>query len=659
MKIKNMTLRTQLNGIILSILALSFIGSVWINSINSQHFINEQLASHAQDTATSLGLSLSDPLFNEETIVVEATINAIFDRGFYHHITLESIEGEVIYQRIINNKPEEVPAWFINLFPLTAPEKTSMIDTGWTVGGVLKVQSHTGIGYTQLWKSTNDITHATLIIFVFALLLAYLLLQKMYRPIKAISLQAAAIQKRQFIMIKEIPNALELKNFVIAMNKMVSNIKSTFDELTKEATETHNAAYIDQQTGLENRRAFIDAMDALLAESAQHRGYIMMVRISGLSELNKNQGYQAGDNLVKQLIEQITFACKADTELKLFRVSGSEFCLFLENYLQNKIQEFVTELIQQVNGRIEYNEESKLAFGCINFTSGELFADVMYQLDMATSQALERSEGFYIKQSELSQGIHGITNLKVVLDEILTDPKSHIKLNSQKALSLSDKNAFDEEIFAAFEYQEKAINTGDIFAIASQYQLTGELDLTIIKMILQQCENGHLKDKTLAVNLSRLTLADNKNMQQIINIINSSQFSTQLVIGLPESAILSNINESKSYIEKLTDEGCSICINRFGASMASLQYLIDIRPDQVKLSPTFTRAIDQKENNARMVSAFVRMAHGLDISVIAQCIETEEELYTLKKLKIDAALGYIIERPTLLKQNKKDIFYTN
>jgi EAL domain-containing protein (putative c-di-GMP-specific phosphodiesterase class I) len=239
-------------------------------------------------------------------------------------------------------------------------------------------------------------------------------------------------------------------------------------------------------------------------------------------------------------------------------------------------------------------------------------------------------------------------NLKVVLDEILVNPTPHIKLNSQRALSLQEKSVLDEEIFAGFIYQGKSINSAEIFAIASQYQLSGELDLTILRMLLNYCVEGALKNKKIAINLSRLTLSDELSMNEILSLIKKSHNKESLIIGLPESAIIGNVTQIKPYIDEFSEQGCEICINRFGASMESLSYLMEIRPNQVKLSTSFTKSVDQKSDNALMISAFVRMVHGLDINVIAQCVETEQELQVLTKLNIDAVLGYIINKPKQL-----------
>ena len=646
MKIKNMTLRAQLYGVILFVLVMSFIGSVSINIINTQQFLNNQLTSHAQDTATSLGLSLSDPILHEQQMLIEGSIDAIFDRGFYHHITLKTVDGETCHHRQIDNQPEQVPAWFIDMFPLQAPEQTTQIDTGWVIGGILTVQSHTGLAYLQLWENAIEIIWATLFIFLLALLFASIFLREMYKPINAISLQAEAVQRRDFVMIEKLPRALELRNFVFAMNKMVANIKNTFDELTQAAAETHNAAYIDPQTGIENRRAFIDAMDALLSESSQQSGYMVMARINGLSALNKNQGYQAGDNIVLQLIDQINVLTQHNTEIKLFRISGSEFTIFLENYQLIAAQKLVTDLIQLINRHIESPNDLNIVIGCIDLTLGQAFSELMFELDLAANVAAEKPEKFHIHTDKQDQSISSMTNYKMVLDSILSAPDTHIQLTCQHVHDCSIRRTFDVELFAAFTYQGNSVNTGDVFAVASQYQRTGLLDHTIIEMILKHCASEPLQGKKIAINLSRLTIADDQAMASISQLIKASGLAKFLTIGLPESSILGSVRQTKANIELLSVLGCAICINRFGSSMESLQYLMEIRPDHVKLLPAFTRNIDKKTKNAQMVGAFVRLVHGLDITVIAHCVETQDELVALQKLNIDAVLGYVIDKPT-------------
>ncbi|MCP4322659.1 MAG: EAL domain-containing protein [Alteromonadales bacterium] len=652
MSVKNFSLRAQLNCVIVFVLLLSFLGSVWINIFNTQHFLSKQLESHAQDTATSLGLSLSDPMLEKEKLVIEATINAIFDRGFYHHITLEDTKGGVIYKRVNDNQPEQVPTWFINLFELTAPEQKSLVDTGWTIGGILKVQSHTGFAYAQLWKSANDMSHAMLFIFVLALLFGYIVLQQVYKPINAISLQADAVQNRQFVLIEKLPRAIELRNFVVAMNQMISNIKATFEELTLAAENTRKEAYIDTQTGIANRRAFNDIVDALLAPSVNHRGHIAMVRVTGLALLNQHQGYIVGDKLLANLIKSIIKEVEGTKGFKLCRISGSELCFFVKNQRHSELQALAIKLVKQFNRHIEVCKENKIALGVVPFTYKDDFTQIMYQLDRATNNSLESSVGYYIETEQRPSGEiqESASSFKTKIEGVLATPDKSIQLKGQKSNRLSDREAFAVELFASFTYQGEQLNTGDLFATASQFDLTAELDLAILQKALTLCPNIVAENEKIAVNLSRLTFTNGEAMQKIITIIKQSSYADQLVIGLTEASVVAGVDEASDQLAQLTELGSAICINRFGSSIESLKYLMQVRPDFVKLETAYTRNIDSKENNAQLVASFVHMAHGLNIPVVAQCVETEEELATLKSLNIDSVLGYAIEKPKTISE---------
>ena len=136
-------------------------------------------------------------------------------------------------------------------------------------------------------------------------------------------------------------------------------------------------------------------------------------------------------------------------------------------------------------------------------------------------------------------------------------------------------------------------------------------------------------------------------MDNIMLLLKKAKINKRLVIQIMERNVLNDVQKAKSVIQKFTKLGCLTCINRFGGSIESLHYLIDIRPDFVKLSPHFTTNVDTKEEKASLVSAFVRTAHGLNTPIIANCVETQAELDVLETLKIDGALGYVIDKPEI------------
>ncbi len=113
-----MTLHRQLLIFTVFLVGILFLG-VWIEKLQStRSFLVSQLESHAQDTATSLGLSLSPIMAENDIPTVETMINAVFDRGYYRIISLKDTNGDIITERDLVIEIEGVPNWFINFISI-------------------------------------------------------------------------------------------------------------------------------------------------------------------------------------------------------------------------------------------------------------------------------------------------------------------------------------------------------------------------------------------------------------------------------------------------------------------------------------------------------------------------------------------------------------
>ncbi|MDU0356003.1 LapD/MoxY N-terminal periplasmic domain-containing protein [Paraglaciecola aquimarina] len=140
-----MPLSRQLVLSLFSIILAIFIGAVWINISNTKSFIEQQLTSHAQDTATSLGLSITPYIGDQDISLIDTMINAIFDSGYYSSIVLKDNSGNTLIEKRNPVSLEHVPSWFINMFPLSPPIRQTEINDGWTIAGQLSVQSNPGL----------------------------------------------------------------------------------------------------------------------------------------------------------------------------------------------------------------------------------------------------------------------------------------------------------------------------------------------------------------------------------------------------------------------------------------------------------------------------------------------------------------------------------
>jgi len=122
-----MTLYKQITLSIILLLSAGFLGSVIINTENLRTFLLTQLESHAQDTATSLGLSLSPPMQVHDMTIMTSMVDAVFDRGDYQKIEITALNGDTLLSRTSQTKNKNVPDWFIRLIDLQPPKAEALI----------------------------------------------------------------------------------------------------------------------------------------------------------------------------------------------------------------------------------------------------------------------------------------------------------------------------------------------------------------------------------------------------------------------------------------------------------------------------------------------------------------------------------------------------
>ena len=381
-----LSLKTQIISLILLFAVLSFCARLVVSINTTKEYMQDQMGSHAQDTATSLGLSIAPYLDETNHIIAETMISAIFDAGYYASIELKDNTGKVLISRSNPTTIATVPTWFMKYFPLLAPTRESQVHNGWQYAGAIFVTSHLGVSYQKLWQHSVDNFYATLITLLILLSLSILILQAVLKPLKKIAHQAKLVTQKQFTICDEQPFTQELRAVTQATNNMVRNLQKTFAALTQQTQRLTAQAYIDELTKLGNRRAFENhylarcrdvTIDAPLT--------LFLITLPSLNYMNSTVNYQSGDcyiHEVKKLIEE-TFYHVSDC--KIFRISGGSFIVTspLEHGMLNDIK---AQLIKLFSQQCKNNYQS----GFANFSFQTIYAptelsSVLSDLDTAAT----------------------------------------------------------------------------------------------------------------------------------------------------------------------------------------------------------------------------------------------------------------------------------
>ena len=200
-----MTLYRQLLIFTLILCFILFIG-VWAYKLQSTRtFLEHQLEAHAQDTATSLGLSLSPLVAQKDLAGIETMMNAIFDRGYYKQITFSDVHGELVSKRLASMEIEQVPNWFINALPITTPGGESLVMAGWKRAGSIYVESHPGYAYQTLWQTFVRVVIYFLLTGCIVFFIGGLILKHLLKPLRRVQDQAEAICRKEYEIQEQIP----------------------------------------------------------------------------------------------------------------------------------------------------------------------------------------------------------------------------------------------------------------------------------------------------------------------------------------------------------------------------------------------------------------------------------------------------------------------
>jgi diguanylate cyclase (GGDEF)-like protein len=642
-----MPLSRQLILSLFSVLLAVFLGTLMINVSNTKDSIEQQLASHAQDTATSLGLSIAPYIGEENDLpIIETMMNAIFDRGYYRSIVLKDYEDNTLLEKNNPDSLEGVPSWFMQWFPLNPPIVKSEINDGWTMAGVLTVQSNPGIGYQQLWSNSIDSFSLISLIFALALGLVLILVRLITVPISAVVKQAEAISEQKFEQLEINPRTLELKVFVKAFNKMSQRLNDLFSRLSNQAERYRQFAYSDNLTKVGNRRAFDLAFDGLLSDAEQRpHGFMLLIRLSSLTQVNRNIGFLDGDDYIKGVCEIIHKVIEAQSNpCVLYRLNGADFCLLLEDVEEEQGIIVTQSLVDKCNAieKFEY-ESGTVHIGAGGFTFGDNKSKILEKVDSALTKAVTEDQRWQVA-SRLSM----VQSNDIWREQITLLLKGeHADFVAQPIESFSGQIEY-QEWFARFRdpRNDEYLPMAELIPVSIRLDFAQKLDELVVLCALQKMQ--HVAGN-VGLNVSRLSLlqpAFQTWMMEQLSLL--GEHCQRLILEIPERALLGDIESFGSFVAQLKAMGIRITIERFGAQFAAFTQLRKMRPNYLKLDGRYIKDIDTEADNQLFIHSLVNIAHGLGIKIIAERVETEQEAQTLKDMQVDFVQGYFVGVPTTL-----------
>jgi len=623
------------------------ISSLLVSLKNEQVRLKDQLALHAQETATSLAFSISNARENGQQALIDSMVNVIFDSGYYKQITFTGIHGEIILKRDRPVKIEGVPSWFLSWNLILPASGSATVVSGWKQLGELEVVINPGLASREYWLLLREQGILFITMTILACLLAAEALSMLLKPLHEIEKQAEAICQKKFIEQKKLPRTRELRQVVLAMNKMSRKLKEIFAEQLKLIENLHVQSYIDQVTNLSNRNHFNALLQTVIDRKEKCDGVMLLIQASNFIEFNLVHGREKGDQCLRILSDKLKELFSECPEAIIGRRGGIDFAVYLPGFPLERAKQLATLYLKWAEGLDILKADNiylPLHIG-ISFTENIKFGHTLFnEADLALGQAQsnpnnswklyhnENSTEAVLQAREWFQFLNKtIENRNIVFD--------------YQPLFNRHKTIIASEALCRIKEGENTINAGVFFPMVDRFNLNVSFD----EMILEKISGIVIPDGEyfLTVNISNKTLMKNEFTVWIERFLQKNPIlARNIVFEMAEHSAMFNNDSLINFCATVNKYGASFSMDHFGVNSIVFSRIQNLALRYLKIDRTFIKDINENITNQFYVKSLVQIAHSHDVLVYAEGVETEAEWICILDLGLDGAQGYYLCRPS-------------
>ena len=525
---------------------------------------------------------------------------------------------------------------------------------GWQQAGTISVSANPGYAYATLWDNSIQALWWFLGASAFVFGLGVIALHYVLRPLRAVELQAKAICDREYPVQKQMPWTLELRSVVSAMNLMSAKVKEMFSEQAQAMERLRASTYVDTLTGLANRQYFdMQLKQITKARTSSSTNALLFLELAEFKNFNERRGYQAGDQLLRGCAELIGEVCKEMPNLDYFaaRPSGASFAIVVQDTIEADALSLAEKLGMALSKLKERGLTDTDSIGHIGVAihRGQAAGQLLSEADVALRTAqVKGPNAVHMNDSKAGDeaSSYSASRWLEVLQKVLAERR--IVLFRQPCLSCRDEaQALQyETLMRIYGEDGKIIPANVIIPMAKHFHLTQEFDKHIVGDALARLERPENADVVAAVNLFPMSIQDSGFIAWLCDMLRQHQgVAPRIAFEVTEHGVTDKLDALRGWVDRVTELGARTGLDQVGKGFRSFSYLSELKIDYIKIDGSFARNIHENRDNQFFVDSLVKYAHGLEIQVIAESVETREEWDMLKSLRVDAVKGYGVARP--------------
>ncbi len=438
----------------------------------------------------------------------------------------------------------------------------------------------------------------------------------------------------------------------------------TLQKLAEE--EIKRLAFYDGLTGLSNRLLFMNRMEQEIIASSRNKNTfaLLYLDLDQFKRVNDTFGHSVGDQLLKKVAAALQKCIRctdvasrfgtADPEKMISRLGGDEFTIILSGIVEPEHVAMVASRILKDIPRpytIEGNEIIiTTSVGISMYPADGMDANILLKhADTAMYQAKKNGRNNYqFFRKELNA--QAVERFSLERDITKALERDEFRLYYQPKINLKSMSIVGAEALIRWNHPDRGmVPPGKFIAIAEESGQIVAINQWVVESATRQWQlwrEAGLEPGAVAVNLSGYQFAQQKVLQTVsIALDNAGLDPSYLEIEITENILMQNIKETASILQQLKEMRVKISLDDFGTGYSSLSYLTSFQVDTIKIDRSFVRSCIEQPSNLVVIKAIIAMGQSLGIKVVAEGVETVEQLDIVKQYGADEAQGYYFSRP--------------
>ncbi len=424
--------------------------------------------------------------------------------------------------------------------------------------------------------------------------------------------------------------------------------------------ELQRMAFHDGLTGLPNRRRFLECLSGAVARSQADASYefaVMFIDFDRFKLVNDSLGHSAGDELLVQLARRLQENVRPSDVLS--RLGGDEFAILAERsgaprdaiVLAERLMAALRQPFKLGEVELVSSASIGITFSSFGYDSGEA---VLRDADTAMYKAKDSGKAaFALFDAGLHNAVSSRLRLEGELRRAIEDQQLSLVYQPLVELSTGRLNGF--EALVRWNHPEQGVMAPSAFlSIADESGLMPELSDFVMHCACQQLRswqrsNPALQGLTMSVNISSVDLAQAAFIGRVSRAIVEAGLNPEhLTLELSEDVLMGNIGTTQATLQQLHQLGVRLAVDDFGTGRSSLGHLSKLPIDTLKIDRSFIAQMQRDEDGSAVVRAIIHLGTLLRKTVVAEGIESADQLEQLREMGCHLGQGFHLANPLSL-----------